>query len=119
VDLIDDSIVRGTTSRKIVAMIRAAGAKEVHMRISCAPTVGPCHYGVDTPRRSELIASNHSVDEIRRFIEADSLGYLSLEGMYRAVGKGGTFCAACYTNEYPVAVPGEEQARIATHRSTS
>jgi amidophosphoribosyltransferase len=117
--LIDDSIVRGTTSRKIVAMIRAAGAKEVHMRISCAPTVGPCHYGVDTPRRSELIASNHSVDEIRRFIEADSLGYLSLEGMYRAVGNGGTFCAACYTNEYPVAVPGEEQARIATHRSTS
>ena len=117
--LIDDSIVRGTTSRKIVAMIRAAGAKEVHMRISCAPTVGPCHYGVDTPRRSELIAANHSVDEIRRFIEADSLGYLSLEGMYRAVGKGGTFCAACYTNEYPVAVPGEEQARIATHRSTS
>jgi len=117
--LIDDSIVRGTTSRKIVAMVRAAGAKEVHMRISCAPTVGPCHYGVDTPRRSELIASNHSVDEIRRFIEADSLGYLSLEGMYRAVGKGGTFCAACYTNEYPVAVPGEEQARIATNRTTS
>jgi amidophosphoribosyltransferase len=117
--LIDDSIVRGTTSRKIVAMVRAAGAKEVHMRISCPPTVGPCHYGVDTPRRSELIASNHSVDEIRRFIEADSLGYLSLEGMYRAVGKGGTFCAACYTNEYPVAVPGEEQARIATNRTTS
>jgi amidophosphoribosyltransferase len=116
--LIDDSIVRGTTSRKIVAMVRAAGAKEVHMRISCAPTVGPCHYGVDTPRRSELIASNHSVDEIRRFIEADSLGYLSLEGMYRAVGKGGTFCAACYTNEYPVAVPGEEQARIATNRTS-
>jgi amidophosphoribosyltransferase len=116
--LIDDSIVRGTTSRKIVAMVRAAGAKEVHMRISCAPTVGPCHYGVDTPRRSELIASNHSVDEIRRFIEADSLGYLSLEGMYRAVGKGGTFCAACYTNEYPVAVPGEAQARIATNRTS-
>ena len=117
--LIDDSIVRGTTSRKIVAMVRAAGAKEVHMRISCAPTVGPCHYGVDTPRRSELIAADHSVEEIRRFIEADSLGYLSLEGMYRAVGKGGTFCAACYTNEYPVAVPGEEQARIATNRTTS
>jgi amidophosphoribosyltransferase len=117
--LIDDSIVRGTTSRKIVAMVRAAGAREVHMRISCAPTVGPCHYGVDTPRRSELIAANHSVEEIRRYIEADSLGYLSLEGMYRAVGKGGTFCAACYTNEYPVAVPGEEQARIATNRTTS
>ncbi|HYV86103.1 MAG TPA: amidophosphoribosyltransferase, partial [Patescibacteria group bacterium] len=117
--LIDDSIVRGTTSRKIVAMVRAAGAKEVHMRISCPPTVGPCHYGVDTPRRSELIASNHSVEEIRRFIEADSLGYLSLEGMYRAVGKGGTFCAACYTNEYPVAVPAEEQTRIAANRTTS
>jgi amidophosphoribosyltransferase len=117
--LIDDSIVRGTTSRKIVAMVRAAGARQVHMRISCPPTVGPCHYGVDTPRRSELIASNHSVDEIRRYIGADSLGYLSLEGMYRAVGKGGTFCAACYTNEYPVAVPAEEQARIAANRITT
>src|SRR6185503_7048482 len=81
--LIDDSIVRGTTSRKIVSMVRSAGAREVHMRISSAPTVGPCYYGVDTPRRSELIASSHTVDEIRRFIEADSLGYLSLEGMAR------------------------------------
>jgi len=117
--LIDDSIVRGTTSRKIVAMVRAAGAREVHLRISCPPTVGPCHYGVDTPRRSELIASSHTVDEIRRFIGADTLGYLSLEGLYRAVGEGGSFCAACYTNDYPVAVPDERPVRIATHRRSS
>jgi amidophosphoribosyltransferase len=116
--LIDDSIVRGTTSRKIVSMVRAAGAREVHMRISCAPTVGPCYYGVDTPRREELIASTHSVDEIRRHIGADTLGYLSLDGMYRAMGDGGSFCAACYTNEYPVAVPDEGHARIATERHT-
>jgi amidophosphoribosyltransferase len=117
--LIDDSIVRGTTSRKIVAMVRAAGAKEVHMRISCPPTVGPCHYGVDTPRREELIASSHTVEEIGRFIEADSLGYLSVAGMYRAVGEGTSFCAACYTNDYPVAVPEEIPLRIAANRRTS
>ena len=108
--LIDDSIVRGTTSRKIVSMVRSAGAREVHMRISCAPTVGPCYYGVDTPRRAELIASSHSVEEIRRYIRADSLGYLSLEGMHRAVGEGRSFCTACYTNTYPVPVPKEEEA---------
>ena len=108
--LIDDSIVRGTTSRKIVSMVRSAGAREVHMRISCAPTVGPCYYGVDTPRRSELIASSHNVDEIRRYIRADSLGYLSLEGMYHAVGEGRSFCTACYTNQYPVPFPKEEEA---------
>ncbi len=113
--LIDDSIVRGTTSRKIVSMVRAAGAKEVHMRISCAPTIGPCYYGVDTPRRSELIAASHSVEEICRFIEADSLGYLSLEGMERAVGAGSSFCTSCYTNEYPVALPAE-QVRVLTER---
>jgi amidophosphoribosyltransferase len=114
--LIDDSIVRGTTSRKIVSMVRAAGAREVHVRISSAPTVGPCYYGVDTPRRSELIASSHDTEEIRRFIEADSLGYLSLEGMYRAVGDGGSFCTACYTNRYPVELPAEEQVRISVDR---
>jgi len=114
--LIDDSIVRGTTSKKIVSMVRAAGAREVHLRISSAPTVGPCYYGVDTPRRQELIASSHSVEEIGRFIEADSLGYLSLEGMYRAVGEGKSFCTACYTNRYPVPVPDEEQVRVATDR---
>ena len=76
--LVDDSIVRGTTSRKIVRMVRQAGAREVHLRISCPPTISPCFYGVDTPTRSELIAANHNVEEIRRFVEADSLGYLSL-----------------------------------------
>ncbi len=114
--LIDDSIVRGTTSRKIVSMVRAAGAREVHLRISSAPTVGPCYYGVDTPRREDLIASSHTVDEIRRFIEADSLGYLSLEGMYRAVGDDRSFCDACYTNRYPVALPDAEQVRIVSER---
>jgi amidophosphoribosyltransferase len=110
--LIDDSIVRGTTSRKIVAMVRGAGAREVHMRISCAPTIGPCYYGVDTPSRKELIASSHSVEEIRRFIEADSLGYLSLEGMARAAGGAKGYCTACYTNEYPVPIPEEAAVRV-------
>src|SRR5206468_3401507 len=83
--LVDDSIIRGTTSRKIVRMVRQAGAKEVHLRISCPPTISPCFYGVDTPNRSELIASNHSVEEIRRFVEADSLAYLSIASLRRAV----------------------------------
>src|SRR5207237_533000 len=83
--LVDDSIVRGTTSRKIVRMVRNAGAREVHLRVSCPPTVSSCFYGVDTPRESELIAANHSVDEIREFVEADSLAYLSLDALRRAV----------------------------------
>ena len=83
--LIDDSIVRGTTSRKIVKMVRAAGAREVHVRISCPPTISPCFYGVDTPRRSELIAATHSLEEIRRYLGADSLGYLSLDGLTQSV----------------------------------
>lgn len=101
--LIDDSIIRGTTSRKIVRMVRAAGAKEVHLRISCPPTISPCFYGVDTPSKRELIAANNSVEEIRRFIEADSLAYLSLEGLQKACdgGEGNHFCVACYTGEYP------------------
>ena len=82
--LVDDSLVRGTTSRKIVRMVRGAGAREVHMRISCPPTVSPCFYGVDTPSLGELIAANHSVEEIRRFVEADSLGYLSLGSLARS-----------------------------------
>jgi amidophosphoribosyltransferase len=99
---VDDSIVRGTTSRKIVRMVRAAGAKEVHLRISCPPTVSPCFYGVDTPHKSELIAANSQVDEIRRFVEADSLGYLSLASLRKAVGDGNhEFCYACYTGDYP------------------
>jgi amidophosphoribosyltransferase len=101
--LIDDSIVRGTTSRKIVKMVRAAGAKEVHVRISCPPTVSPCFYGIDTPTKKELIASSHTVEEIGKYIEADSIGYLSLPGLIRAVaGKGNEFCTACYTGQYPI-----------------
>ena len=101
--LIDDSIVRGTTSRKIVRMVRSAGAKEVHMRISCPPTVSPCFYGVDTPSKKELIAANKSVEEIREFIGADSLAYLSLPGLRKACGDGEktTYCTACYTGVYP------------------
>ena len=83
--LVDDSIVRGTTSRKIVRMVRQAGAREVHMRISCPPTISPCFYGVDTPNKSELIAANSTIEEIRRFIEADSLAYLSMNALQRSV----------------------------------
>jgi len=109
--LVDDSIVRGTTSRKIVSMVRESGAREVHVRISCPPTVGPCHYGVDTPTRAELIASTQSVEEIRRYLQADSLGYLSIEGLREAVGGGAPFCDACYTNDYPVPIPKEKPAQ--------
>jgi amidophosphoribosyltransferase len=101
--LIDDSIIRGTTSRKIVRMVRGAGAKEVHLRISCPPTISPCFYGVDTPSKSELIAANKSVEEIRRFIEADSLAYLSLDGLLECVQdqEETGYCTACYTGNYP------------------
>ena len=111
--LIDDSIVRGTTSRKIVKMVRATGAREVHLRISCPPTVSPCFYGVDTPRRSELIAATHSLEEIRKYIGADSLGYLSLEGLLDAVGQRQQhYCTSCYTGQYPVAFPRDENAYL-------
>jgi amidophosphoribosyltransferase len=111
--LVDDSIVRGTTSRKIVRMVRAAGASEVHMRISCPPTISPCFYGVDTPKRSELIGATHSLDEIRRYIGADSLEYLSLEGLRASVGPtGGSYCTSCYTGEYPVAFPQNEASYL-------
>ena len=100
--LVDDSIVRGTTSRKIVRMVRQAGARAVHLRISCPPTISPCFYGVDTPTRGELIASTQSTEEIRRFVEADSLGYLSLDSLRQAVGDTrGEYCYACYTGDYP------------------
>ncbi len=104
--LIDDSIIRGTTSRKIVRMVRGAGAKEVHLRISCPPTVSPCFYGVDTPSKLDLIAANQSIEEIRRFIEADSLAYLSLEGLLASCDGGdghqaNRYCVACYTGNYP------------------
>jgi amidophosphoribosyltransferase len=114
--LIDDSIVRGTTSRKIVRMIRSAGAKEVHMRISCPPTISPCFYGVDTPSKKQLIAANKSVEEIRDYIGADSLAYLSLEGMKKACGDGlkTTYCTACYTGKYPTDWVDVEEIQAAT-----
>jgi amidophosphoribosyltransferase len=100
--LVDDSIVRGTTSRKIVRMVREAGAREVHVRISCPPTVSPCYYGVDTPTKEELIASSNTPEEICRFLGADSLGYLSITGLKQAVGDTqGNFCTSCYTGVYP------------------
>jgi amidophosphoribosyltransferase len=132
--VVDDSIVRGTTSRKILAMIRNAGATEVHLRISSPPTVGPCRYGIDTPTREELIASNHSSEQIRDFIGADTLGYLSLQGLYAAVNGSGPevdeeqkrrslkvlqepaaraaegFCDACFSGNYPV--PSEPPSRV-------
>jgi amidophosphoribosyltransferase len=107
--LVDDSIVRGTTSKKIVQMVREAGAKAVHMRISCPPTVSPCYYGVDTPRKADLIAAQMSVDEVCRYIEADSLGYLSLDGMLKAIGfQDDSACVACWNGKYPTPVAGGE-----------
>jgi amidophosphoribosyltransferase len=100
--VIDDSIVRGTTSRKIVKMVRDSGAREVHLRISSPPTQWPCYYGIDTPTRRELIASSHSVDEIARYVTADSVGYLSLEGMLAALGGEDSFCHACFSGQYAI-----------------
>jgi amidophosphoribosyltransferase len=109
--LVDDSIVRGTTSPKIVKMLRDAGASEVHLRISCPPTAWPCHYGIDMPTREELIASDHSVEEIREFTGADSLAYLSLEGLAASVsGPQESYCTACWTGEYRIEM-GEEDSR--------
>jgi amidophosphoribosyltransferase len=100
--LVDDSIVRGTTSRKIVRMVREAGAKEVHVRISCPPTISPCYYGVDTPTREELIASSNTPEEICKFLGADSLGYVSMQALKQAVADTeGKFCTSCYTGVYP------------------
>jgi amidophosphoribosyltransferase len=111
--LIDDSLVRGTTSRKIVKMVRAAGAAEVHLRISCPPTVSPCFYGVDTPRRAELIAATHSLEEIRKYVAADTIGYLSLGGLLSSVkGKGAAYCTSCYTGQYPIAFPRDESGYL-------
>ncbi len=100
--LVDDSIVRGTTSKKIVAMVRESGAREVHMRVSCPPTVSPCYYGVNTPKKGELIAAQMSVDEVCNYIEADSLGYLSMDGMIQAIGiERESSCVACWNGKYP------------------
>jgi amidophosphoribosyltransferase len=112
--LVDDSIVRGTTSRKIVRLVRDAGAIEVHMRISCPPTISPCYYGVDTPRRDELIAARNSVEGIRQFLGADSLGFLSLESLRAAVNDTqGKFCTSCYTGSYPTELV---QLEVEAHR---
>jgi amidophosphoribosyltransferase len=111
--LVDDSIVRGTTSRKIVQIIRAAGAKEIHIRITAPPLIAPCFYGIDIPTRRELIASTKSVDEIRRFIGCDSLGYLSLENMLKSVDDKNRYCSACFTNIYPTElVPDNKQGSL-------
>jgi amidophosphoribosyltransferase len=113
--LVDDSIVRGTTSRKIVEMVRAAGAAEVHMRVSSPPTSHPCFYGIDTPDRDKLLAAQHDVAEMAALIGADSLAFVSIDGLYRALGEPGRdvrapqFCDACFTGEYPIALPDAER----------
>jgi amidophosphoribosyltransferase len=106
--MVDDSIVRGTTTRGLVNMVRAAGAREVHMRVSSAPITGPCYYGIDTPDRGELIAANLTLDEIARHIGVDTLGYLSLEGMLGAAPGGPDgFCHACFSGDYPTPPPSD------------
>jgi amidophosphoribosyltransferase len=112
--IVDDSLVRGTTSKKLVTMLRKAGATEVHMRVSSPPTISPCHYGIDTPNKAELIASHKSVDEIAVYIGVDSLRYLSLEGMYRAVNSSQSkMCDACFTGKYPLGEPKDCEERQA------
>ena len=111
--LVDDSIVRGTTSKKIVEMVREAGAKEVHVRVSCPPTTHSCYYGVDTPHRQDLIASRMTNEEVCEYIGADSLGYLSLEGMFEAIGiDGGSTCNACWSGKYPTLIANGASASI-------
>jgi amidophosphoribosyltransferase len=119
--VVDDSVVRGTTSRKIVKMLRAAGATEVHLRISSPPTRWPCYYGIDTPSRQELIASSHSVEEIARYVTADSVGYLSIAGLSAAVGdpEGKTFCNACFSGQYPTKLEAGAQPGTQPVESTS
>jgi amidophosphoribosyltransferase len=110
--VVDDSIVRGTTSKKIIKMIRNAGAAEVHMRISSPPTSFPCFYGIDTPTRQELIASTHSIEEIRKYITADTLGYISMDGIEKVVQQPMNYCAACFDGTYPVPFPGEKITQL-------
>ncbi len=111
--VVDDSIVRGTTSRKIIKMIRQAGAKEVHMRISAPPSKFPCFYGIDTPTRKELIAATHSIEEISRYLTTDSLGYLSIEGLIKAVGVGqNNLCKACFAGDYPIKFPWKKKRQL-------
>jgi amidophosphoribosyltransferase len=111
--VVDDSIVRGTTSQKIVKMIREVGAREVHMRISSPPTCYPCFFGIDTPTRSELIASSHTVAEINRFLTTDTLGYLDHAGLQRATDYGPyVYCDACFTGEYPIRTDPTEGVQL-------
>jgi amidophosphoribosyltransferase len=119
--VIDDSLVRGTTSRKIVTMLRGAGAKEVHLRISAPPTTHPCYYGIDTPHRSELVAASHTIEEIGRYVTCDSIAYLSHEGLMAAVGAevgsargtaGAGYCSACFTGKYPVALGSSDLVQL-------
>ncbi len=112
--VVDDSIVRGTTSRKIIKMIRASGAKEVHMRVSAPPTMNPCFYGIDTPTRKELIAATHTVDEICSYITADSLAYISIEGLKKPFQEGGRdhFCDACFSGDYPIKFPKMDMRQL-------
>jgi amidophosphoribosyltransferase len=105
--VVDDSLVRGNTSKELVHMIRSAGAREVHLRLGSPPITGPCHYGIDTPTREELIAATHSQEEIRRFLGVDTLGYLSLEGMLTAAGSTMGFCHACFSGQYPTEIPDD------------
>jgi len=121
--LVDDSIVRGTTSTKIVEMVRAAGATEVHMRIASPPTTNSCFYGVDTPERSALLAATHSVEEMARIIGVESLAFVSIDGLYRAMGEerrsgnAPQFCDACFTGEYPIALVDQEEGDTARQLS--
>ena len=114
--VVDDSLVRGTTSRKIVKMLRNAGAREVHMRISAPPTTHPCFYGIDTPNRSELVAASHTVEEIGRYVTSDSLAYLAHDAMIASVGGDG-YCSACFTGEYPVALGEGNLVQLRTSRA--
>jgi amidophosphoribosyltransferase len=116
--VVDDSIVRGTTSRALVQLIRDAGAAEVHLRVSSPPLLHPCYYGVDIPTREDLIAANMSIPELRDFLNLDSLGYLSKEGMYRALDGRRRFCDACMTGEYPVQVTGDMDDKLVFERVT-
>jgi amidophosphoribosyltransferase len=122
--LVDDSIVRGTTSRKIVAMMRAAGAAEVHMRIASPPTTNPCFYGVDTPDKDQLIAAKLDVDAIAKEIGADSLAFISIDGLYRAMGEasrnpdGPQFCDACFTGDYPIKLASGLSSKRVSHGSS-
>lgn len=110
--VVDDSIVRGTTSKKIIKMLKEGGAKEVHLRISSPPTIGPCFYGIDTPTRKELIASTHSLEEIKKYITADSLGYLKIEGLSKVVQNSDRYCTACFDNNYPIFSPEDKAEQI-------